>query len=219
MKVAFYNNKGGTGKSTLCCHSAFRAIELGIELSVLDADRQGNTMSWLSNHSWNGEPYNVKSVRVTNDVEELRGDEFTLIDCPPSFEVVNSFPDVDAWIIPVDGRFSVDGCINVINEIKRNASSSRIVCVVNKAYNNKFGKAEMNEMTQLNVELFKFPIPSQDVVRKAEYLGLPAWRVPYGIRSSTALNLKLLGDWVINGCNKSGVYESKDNKSDFKIRR
>lgn len=209
MKVAIYNNKGGVGKSTLVCHTAFRAMELKRELTIIDADRQGNTMSWLSNHNWNGdESFEIGSVTVTTDSRQGGYTGITVIDAPPAFEFVKEVSGVDVWVIPVSGRFSVDGAINVIGQINKDSKNSRIVLVANMCEpNTKFGKQELEQIRKLDVELFEMPIPRHDCVRKAEMLGVSAWKVPYGIRSNTAQNLQYFSDWILRGCNKSGVYD------------
>jgi hypothetical protein len=83
---------------------------------------------------------------------------------------------------------------------------------VNKAYDSKFGASELKQIRQLPVDLFRFPIPTQDVVRKAEMLGVSAWKVPYGIRSTTAQNLKLFADWVLDGLKPTSTFTGEDKK-------
>jgi cellulose biosynthesis protein BcsQ len=165
-------------------------------------------MSWLSNHAWDGdESFEMGSVTVTtNDDERFTG--ITVIDAPPAYEFVKEIAKVDVWVLPVNGRFSVDGAINVIEQIKRDSKNSRIVLVANMADpNTKFGKREIQEIRKLEVELFDAIIPRHESVRKAEAMGVSAWKVPYGIRSSAAQNLQLFGDWVMRGCSKRGVID------------
>lgn len=200
MIVAFYNNKGGAGKSTLCAHAAFRAVEQKKTATLVDIDRQRNSMSWLSGHNWNGEFFENGTVRCTTDSAEMENGGLVLVDCPPSFTVVQELPNVDVWIIPVDGRFATDGSLNVIKELRASKSTARVVVVVNKALDSKFGRLEMEQFSQIPCELFRFPITVGDVVRKAEMTGVACWQVPYGIRSSTAQNLQMFADWVLSGC-------------------
>lgn len=201
MKVAIYNNKGGVGKSTLVCHTAFRAAEQKKDLTVIDADGQHNTMSWLSNHTWNNEEaFDMGSVYVTTNVRD-NGNGLTIIDTPPADNVTSDIPNVDVWVVPVNGRFSVDGAINVIESVRKSDKNARVVLAANMSEpQTKFGKTELEQIRKLDVELFESPIPSHPCVRKAEMLGVPAWKVPYGIRSSTAQNLQYFADWVLHGC-------------------
>lgn len=206
MKVVFYNNKGGVGKTSLTCHTAFAAIERNYPLTVIDADRQNNAMQWLSAYEWDGdESYDVGSVHITTNPDDYdKG--LVLVDAPPAFDFVQNVDDADIWIIPVNGRFSITGAMNVIDEVK-SVNGGRIVLVASMCdANTALGKVEIEQIRKLNLELFKFPIPRHDTVRKGELQGMAAWQVPYGSRSSAAQNLKLFANWVLSGCGSGGVY-------------
>jgi len=207
MKIAIYNNKGGVGKTSLTAHIGFRAMETNQSITVVDADRQNNSMDWLTGGEWDGNSTVERgSVKVTNDILEADGD-LVIIDCPPAFEVVQNYPDVDVWIIPVNGRFSVIGSMTVIDEIKAINTNARIVLIANMVdASTKFGKVQLDEIKKIGVELFKLIIPRHDIVGKAEIGTQSAWSIPYGSRSLAAQNLKLFADWVLNGCKVRGVY-------------
>ena len=207
MKIAIYNNKGGVGKTSLTAHIGFRAMELDQEVTIVDADRQHTSMDWLTNGKWDGNStVEVSSVKLTTDIREADGD-LVIIDCPPAFEVVENYPDVDIWIVPVSGRFSVMGAMTVIDEIKAINKSSRIVLVANMVdINTKFGNAQLKEIKKLEIELFKLQIPRHDIVGKAEMATKAAWAIPYGSRSLTSQNLLAFAEWVLNGCKSRGVY-------------
>lgn len=208
MKIAVYNNKGGVGKTSLVAHIGFRAIQLSKHITVLDADRQSNAMDWLSNGQWDGNSLlEVGTIKLTTDIREAENSDITVTDCPPAFEVVELYQDVDIWIVPVSGRFSVSGAINVLDSIKKVDKKPRVVLVANMVdARTEFGRKELEEIRKLNVELFKLPIPRHDVVGKAEMSCVPCWDIPYGIRSLTAVNLRTFADWVLSGCNDRGVY-------------
>jgi cellulose biosynthesis protein BcsQ len=208
MVVAVYNHKGGVGKSTLVAHVGFRAMELKKEITVFDSDLQSNTIVWLTNGQWdNNTTVTRGSVTMTIDTEELKQANYSIIDCPPAIEVVRNYPAVDVWLVPVNGRFSVAGAMDVIEEVKKYAQSSRIVLVPNMVdVRTSFGQTELEEIEKLDVELFKYPIPRHDVIGKAEMQCVSAWQIPYGVRSNTALNLRIFSDWVLSGCNVKGVY-------------
>jgi hypothetical protein len=132
----------------------------------------------------------------------------TIIDCPPAFEVVKRYKDVDIWIIPVALRFSVAGAMSVIEEIKHIDKQPRVILVANMVdARTEFGKAELAEIQKLGVELFKLPIPRHDCVGKAEMSCVASWDIPYGMRSLTAQNFQSFADWVLSGCSERGVYE------------
>ena len=195
MKIAIYNNKGGVGKTSLTAHVGFRAMETKQFITVVDADRQNNTMDWLTGGDWDGNSMvEIGSIKVTNDILDADCD-LVVIDCPPAFEVVQNFPDVDVWII------------TVIDEIKAINTKARIVLIANMVdANTKFGKAQLEEIKKIGVELYKLIIPRHDIVGKAEIATQSAWSIPYGSRSLAAQNLKLFAEWVLNGCKARGVY-------------
>ncbi len=208
MKIAVYNNKGGVGKTSLVAHIGFRAIQLSKHITVLDADRQSNTVDWITNGQWDGNSLlEIGTVKLTTDVNDIDSNDVTIIDCPPAFEVVELYQYVDIWIVPVSGRFSVSGAMNVLDSIKKMDKKPRVVLVANMVdARTEFGKKELEEIRKLDVELFKLPIPRHDVVGKAEMSCVPCWEIPYGIRSLTAVNLRTFADWVLSGCNERGVY-------------
>lgn len=201
MISMFYNHKGGVGKTTLCCHVAFRAIETGKVLTVLDYDRQHNTIEYLNAHNWSGDTTTeVGTVKVTTDVSEVNGDPHIIIDASPSYDVIESleFVEIDNIFVPVDGRFSVAGYMTIIDELKNKNINSDIYIVRNKVLSEaKFSKSEQNELEKLDAKIFELPIPQHSVVRKAEMIGQPVWKVPYGIRSTTAQNLKFFAEWYL----------------------
>ena len=202
MVGLFYNHKGGVGKTTLCSHVAFRAMEKKIQLTVLDADRQRNTMQYLTEHSWTGDStVELGTVTLTNDKNEV---DFTsgkvIIDAPPAFEVLKSFDlNIDKIFIPVDGRFSGSGAITIVEEVKNVVGDKPELWIVpNKVFNkSKLSMIEKREIRNLGLNMFDFDIPQHEIVRKSEMLGIPTWKIPYGIRSLTVQNLKMFADWAL----------------------
>lgn len=200
MNLGVYNHKGGCGKSTISAHLGFYAQQNNYDVTMVDIDRQRNLMSWLSNHTWTGDSaYNMGSVTVTFD--DLKYDSsFVIYDCPPSFDIIDNMKNsIDKWLIPVDGRFSVEGALAVVDEIRRTKNNGDIFIVVNKSLSNGFGRKERDEINKLGLKVFYLEIPLSDVVRKSESYGQPLWNIPYASRSLATQNMKLLCKWVFDG--------------------
>ncbi len=220
MVIAVYNNKGGVGKTSLVSHVAFRAMEMKKTVTILDADQQSNAMQWITNGQWDGNStVSLGTVTATIDYRETIDSDFTVIDCPPAFEVVKKFPQVDIWIVPVSCRFSVTGALNVIDEIKKHSKNSKVVLVANMVdVRTVFGQTEIDEIKKvcydknMDIVLFRCAIPRHDIVAKAEMLCVPSWSIPYGTRSTTTSNLKLFAEWLLSGFDKKGTIHSSEDE-------
>ncbi|MFH1052401.1 MAG: ParA family protein [bacterium] len=203
MNIAIFNHKGGVGKSTLTSHLGFYAFENGYDTVVVDGDLQQCTISWLAGHAWSGdESYEKGTVMVTlNDIPY--DNEFVIYDTNPNYDVIANLSNkIDKWIIPVDGRFSIESAIAVVEELRKFSKEQEIYVVANKSLNNKFGRGERKEIAKLGLKVFYLEIPQADVIRKAESMGLATWEVPYGGRSLATQNIELFCKWVFEGFNQ-----------------
>lgn len=208
MKIAVYNNKGGVGKTSLVAHVGFRAIEKHQVITILDADRQHNAIDWMTGGNWDGNiTITNGAVTVTTDAQSIDNSGLLVIDCPPAFEIVENFRDVDIWLVPVGNRFSMMGAMTLLAEIKEIQINPRVVLIPNMVdLKTPFGTAKMKEIHKLGIEVFKYSIPRHDAVGKAEMSAKAVWQIPYGIRSLAAQNLMVFADWVLSGCKEKGVY-------------
>jgi cellulose biosynthesis protein BcsQ len=203
MNIGVFNHKGGCGKSTLTSHLGFYASENNIDATIIDADLQQCTISWLSNHAWSGdEIYEKGSVIVT--LNDLKYDnDFIIYDTNPNYDVLENLQNsIDKWIIPIDGRFSMEASMAVVEELKKRKSLSDVYVIINKSLNNTFGRKERKEIDKLGLKVFALEIPQADVIRKSESWGVACWDVPYGSRSLATQNLKTFCKWVFNGFNE-----------------
>lgn len=209
MKFAIYNHKGGVGKTTLATHVAFWAMLMGYWLTFLDADRQANSMNWLCGHQWDGEDcFQIDSVTITCNLYRAEDAETLVIDAPPDFDFIENLTtiDPDVWVIPIGGRFSVEGAIRVVETIGAR-HEGRMVLVANMTNpTTKIGRYEIDEAIKLGIEIFPLAIPRADVVRKAEMLGCPVWDVPYGTRSPATHALRHFAHWLLEGADEEFVY-------------
>jgi len=214
MKIAFFNNKGGIGKTTLSVHTAFRAMKKGIPLQFIDADMQCNGIKWITQDNWDGSDYlDFNNIVLTTNVANINSYEgITLVDCPPEYGLIRKLYEqdilFDVLILPVQGRFSLDGAMNVLEEIRTLEIDTRVVFVINMvdSNNSDISKKQIAEVQKAGVELFKYSIMRNKYVEIAEFDCKSVFDIPYSMRSSAVQIISTLGDWVLAGCPSKFTY-------------
>lgn len=120
--IAFVNQKGGTGKSTLACNIAVEAGMNNKKVLLIDADTQGSGMAFRSLR----EKDDIKAIAITTptlhkDIKSFKDFDFIIIDAGGRDSAVfrSAIMSCDLIIIPVlPSQFDIWGATDTIEILK-----------------------------------------------------------------------------------------------------
>lgn len=90
--IAFANQKGGVGKSTLCIQMAFYLAEQDKKVLVIDMDGQGNTSSRLAPRIENEDGYHEVTLSGTKTADLFQEDleSIETLSCPSGVDLIHT---------------------------------------------------------------------------------------------------------------------------------
>ena len=204
LTIGLYNHKGGVGKTTLSVHCAFLALKEKKRCLLVDFDKQCSSLKWFSGYEWNSQEECweegdgiVRAVSGRNGYEVPKDTEFVIMDFPPNSDDEIKKATADVWLVPMDGRLSIEGAVDVaILKKKQN-----LIGVINKAPISDKAMIGQEELASAKLagltSLFDIRIPYGESIRRAEMLGKPVWDVSFAMRSKSGQNLAAFSSWVI----------------------
>lgn len=109
MIIAFLNQKGGVGKTTLAVHLAGEFARSGQRVLVVDADPQGSALDWAQMRSQRRLPRCFRVVGLARETlhqelpEAARGVDHVIVDGPPRVTALarSALIAADLVLIPV----------------------------------------------------------------------------------------------------------------------
>ena len=204
--VAFYNNKGGVGKTTLAVHLALRAAgQHRLRTVAMGLDRQGDMLRWLSGGNLSigdGSIYehspNLTAVYSPNQPPSVRlNADLCVIDAPPSLALAARI-QTDLWCVPVDGRLALEDLHNALPDL--HASNAKIMVVINRAESG--GARTLAALKKAcsrtpRIAVWEEAVPDSPAIKRAAEYYQAAWDVPYGETSNGSKILKKLSDGIV----------------------
>lgn len=204
MNIAVFNNKGGVGKTTISSALAYVAKEKGIRTNVIDADKQMNLMQLVSNGKWDGgEIYEDGFLTAYCSLDGINRDRLCIIDCPPEYDFIEKLEGIriDLWIVPIKGRWSIDGFANIYHQLQNSNRADEKIVVVSNMNNKqgKYGRTQFTEAKKLGSELYPHPIYRNITFEKAEDSLKYVFDMPYAMRCEAVQQLHQFAEDMING--------------------
>ena len=109
--IAFSNQKGGSGKTTLSANMAVLWSNSGYKVAVIDADAQKSLTHWIDarkkyygDHDIGVTPFAFDIKNLTEEIKQIkRKFDFIIIDSPPSitYETVQIIKSANRVFVPV----------------------------------------------------------------------------------------------------------------------
>ena len=181
VKIAFFNNKGGVGKSTAAINVAYAMSCLGKRVLVIDCDSQMNTFRFFADepeYSYSGDTrYEAIDVELLRDKRiyyssELdTGVDYELWDMPPALDEAakNALSLCDYVFVPIElGTFAIQGIAKVTEAIAETGAKFG-GCFVNKFDRDNPADRKLDEFlrNELGNNALKARIPYSRVIKNS----------------------------------------------------
>ncbi|GHU56363.1 copy number control protein [Clostridia bacterium] len=170
-KIAFYNHKGGVGKTTSVINVAYFLQKKGFKTLVVDCDSQKNCLGFFAAHT------KLENLFCTSFKQYFQPDlsenyEYILFDLPPAMtdEVKEIIKISDLVYVPVKlGAYEIKGLTDVTNEIQKQGTKLGGVFVTMFRNGNKSDITNLENVKKiLNKTLIKTVIPNSDAVMNSQ---------------------------------------------------
>jgi chromosome partitioning protein len=184
IKLAFFNNKGGVGKSTSAINVAHAMSRHGKYVIVIDWDSQRNTFRFFADVPDNDGEVGESPTRYNNLDVVYNGNSFcipngydyAILDLPPTLDerTKQIVADCDYVFVPIElGTFAIQGIANVTEAIATTGA--------------KFGGCFVNKFDRENPADHKL----DELLRKELGNKVMTARIPYSrvIKNSISYNM------------------------------
>ena len=187
MIIAFLNQKGGSGKTTLAINVAGCLTKKKKRLLFIDADPQGSALDW-SEYRENKALFSVVGLpkaTIHREIENLsQGYDHVIIDGPPRIhDVVKSIVAAsDIIVIPIQPSpydiWSAENVLKIIEEASVFNTNLKTVFVINrKIANTAIGRDAKEALAQFSIPVLNTQITQRVIFAESASSGKVVFEV------------------------------------------
>lgn len=184
-RIAYVQQKGGVGKTSLAIHSACTLAAGGHKTLLVDMDPQGSILAWYEHASALPDKLTVSTCESAKDLDDLTGYSFVIIDTPGRLSAA-VLPHCDLVVLPVAPSpldiWAAADSVQLVKDAQAKHPGLKAAMAVNRAQHNRL---------------------SREIFEVIDGYGLPL--IPQAIRQLTAYATSLA----------SGGYEKTAEMQDF----
>jgi len=205
MIIAFVNQKGGVGKTTLALHIAAALAQGGNRVTLIDADPQGSALDWaqLRNHYNRHRRFGVIGLpRETLHLEVpdiARGNDHVVIDGPPRVTALTRSAIIasDIVLIPVQpSAFDIwasQEIVGLVKEARVYKPQLRAAFVASRVVvGTVIGRAMREPLERLEIPKLRAEVSQRIIFAECSGSGRLADEID--VKSNAALEIHQLAD-------------------------
>ncbi|OYW96387.1 MAG: chromosome partitioning ATPase [Pseudomonadales bacterium 32-61-5] len=158
-RIAFVQQKGGVGKTSLAIHGACALADLGHKTLLVDMDPQGSIVAWYEHASDLPNKLSVSTCDSAHALDDLTGFSYVIIDTPGRLSAA-VLAHCEAVVLPIVPSpldiWAAADSVALVKAQKAKTPSLRAALVVNRMQQNTHLGREVFEVIK-GYELPLFP--------------------------------------------------------------
>lgn len=166
-RIAFVQQKGGVGKTSLAIHGACALADLGHKTLLVDMDPQGSIVTWYEHATELPDKLSVSTCDSAQALDELSGFSYVIIDTPGRLSAA-VLAHCEAVVLPVVPSpldiWAAADSVELVKEQKVKTPTLRAALVVNRMQlNTRLGREIFDVIKGYELPLFPRPVKQRTV--------------------------------------------------------